>query len=167
MTKTTPIDYGTVKEVIDSFHLPDFKKATIREIVAITNQVEEKTGDKFVRMEMGVPGLPPEKIGVDAEIEALKNGVASIYPMLDGLAILKKEASRFVKAFIDIDVAPKGCVPVSGSMQGTFASFTVSSQCDPKRDTVLFIDPGFPVQKSQLTVLGMKYVSFDMYDYWC
>lgn len=165
MTKTTPIDYATVNEVIDSFHLPDFKKATIREIVAITNKVEEKTGDKYIRMEMGVPGLPPEKIGVDAQIEALKKGVASIYPMLDGVPDLKKEASRFIKAFIDVDITPRGCVPVCGSMQGTFASFTVSSQCDPKKDTILFIDPGFPVQKSQLAVIGMKYVSFDMYDY--
>lgn len=165
MEKNTPIDYNVVKETIDSFNLPDFRKATIREIVAITNTVEEKTGDKYVRMEMGVPGLPPEKIGVDAEIEALKNGVASLYPMLDGLKLLKNEASRFIKAFVDIDVSPRSCIPVSGSMQGTYASFLVSSQCNAGKDTVLFIDPGFPVQKTQLTVLGMKYVSFDMYNF--
>lgn len=165
MEKNTPIDYKTVKDTIDSFNLPDFKKATIREIVAITNKVEEQTGDKYVRMEMGVPGLPPEKIGVDAEIEALKNGVASLYPMLDGLKFLKDEASRFIKAFVDIDISPRSCIPVSGSMQGTYASFVVSGQCDPKKDTVLFIDPGFPVQKTQLTVVGLKHVSFDMYNY--
>ena len=161
----TPIDYEVVKSVIDSFNLPDFKKATIREVVAITSEVEKRTGKKYVRMEMGVPGLPPEAIGVEAEIQALKNGVASIYPVLDGLAVLKQEASRFIKAFIDVDVLPQGCVPVSGSMQGTYASFLVSGQCDPKKNTVLFIDPGFPVQKNQLVTLGMKYKSFDMYDY--
>jgi aspartate/methionine/tyrosine aminotransferase len=163
--KDTPINYDIVKSVIDSFNLPDFKDATIREIVAITNEVEKKTGEKYVRMEMGVPGLAPEAIGVEAEIEALKKGVASKYPMLDGLAVLKEEAARFIKAFINIDILPQGCIPVSGSMQGTFASFLVSGQCDPKKDTVLFIDPGFPVQKNQLIVLGLKYESFDMYDY--
>lgn len=163
--KSTPINYKVVKEVIDSFHLPDFKKATIREIVAIANKVEAKTGDKFVRMEMGVPGIQPDAIGTAAEIEALKKGVASKYPMLDGHPDLKKEASRFIKAFIDVDVNPEGCVPVSGSMQGTFASFLTSGHCDPKKDTVLFIDPGFPVQKTQLVVLGLKYESFDMYQY--
>ncbi|MCQ2194525.1 MAG: pyridoxal phosphate-dependent aminotransferase [Paludibacteraceae bacterium] len=163
--KSTPINYEVVKEVIDSFHLPDFKKATIREIVAIANKVEAKTGDKFVRMEMGVPGIQPDAIGTAAEIEALKKGVASKYPMLDGHPDLKKEASRFIKAFIDVDVNPEGCVPVSGSMQGTFASFLTSGHCDPKKDTVLFIDPGFPVQKTQLVVLGLKYESFDMYQY--
>jgi hypothetical protein len=149
----TPINYEVVKSVIDSVNLPDFNKATIREIVAITNKIESLTGDKFVRMEMGVPGLKPSDIGVNAEIDALKNGVAQIYPMLDGHPDLKNESSRFVKAFIDVDVEPQGCVPVSGSMQGTYASFLVSGQCDPKKDTVLFIDPGFPVQKNQLTVL--------------
>ncbi len=159
------IDKNVVKSVIEEMHLPDFNKATIREIVAIANKVEALTGEKYVRMEMGVPGLAPDAIGTAAEIEALKRGVASKYPMLDGHPDLKKEASRFIKAFIDVDVNPEGCVPTSGSMQGTYASFLVSGQCDPKRDTVLFIDPGFPVQKTQLLVLGLKYESFDMYEY--
>ena len=159
------IDKSIVKSVIEEMHLPDFNKATIREIVAIANKVEALTGEKYVRMEMGVPGLAPDAIGTAAEIEALKRGVASKYPMLDGHPDLKKEASRFIKAFIDVDVKPEGCVPTSGSMQGTYASFLVSGQCDPKRDTVLFIDPGFPVQKTQLLVLGLKYESFDMYEY--
>ncbi|MBO7636138.1 MAG: pyridoxal phosphate-dependent aminotransferase [Paludibacteraceae bacterium] len=151
--------------MIDSLNLPDFSKATIREIVTIANKVEALTGEKYVRMEMGVPGFAPDKIGTKAEIEALQAGVASKYPMLDGHPELKKQASRFVKAFIDVDVNPEGCVPVSGSMQGTYASFLVSGQCDKKKDTVLFIDPGFPVQKTQLLVLGMKYESFDMFQY--
>lgn len=159
------LDKNVVKSVIDGFHLPDFNKATIREIVTIANKVEALTDEKYVRMEMGVPGFAPDKIGTKAEIEALQAGVASKYPMLDGHPELKKQASRFVKAFIDVDVNPEGCVPVSGSMQGTYASFLVSGQCDKKKDTVLFIDPGFPVQKTQLLVLGLKYESFDMYQY--
>ena len=159
------LDKKIVQSVIDDFHLPDFNKATIREIVAIVNKVEALTGEKYVRMEMGVPGFAPDRIGTKAEIEALQAGVASKYPMLDGHPELKKQASRFIKAFIDVDVNPEGCVPTSGSMQGTYASFLVSGQCDKKKDTVLFIDPGFPVQKTQLLVLGLKYESFDMYQY--
>jgi aspartate/methionine/tyrosine aminotransferase len=78
---------------------------------------------------------------------------------------LKNEASRFVKAFIGVDINPEGCVPVCGSMQGTFASFLTCSQTDATKDTVLFIDPGFPVQKMQLQVQGVKYETFDVYDY--
>ena len=116
-------------------------------------------------MSLGVPGLPPAAVGVEAEIEALRNGVASIYPVIDGLPRLKKEAARFVKAFIDVDVDPQGCVPVVGSMQGTFTSFLVAGQCNPEKDTILFIDPGFPVQKQQIVVLGYKYEAFDVYDF--
>lgn len=50
-------------------------------------------------------------------------------------------------------------------MQGTFASFLTCSQCNPQKDTILFIDPGFPVQKQQLVVMGQKYETFDVYDF--
>ena len=163
--KNTPIDYQVAEEVIASYHLPDFGKATIREVVAISTELEQRTHKEFIHMEMGVPGLKPSQVGVDAEINALKQGIAAIYPNINGLSDLKKEASRFIKAFIDIDVSPSGCVPVSGSMQGTFASFLVCGQCVPGRDTILFIDPGFPVQKQQIKVMGYNYASFDVYDF--
>ena len=38
-------------------------------------------------------------------------------------------------------------------------------KADKKKDTVLFIDPGFPVQKMQLQVMGVKLETFDVYDY--
>ena len=145
--------------------MPDFGKATIREVVAIATELEQRTGTEFIHMEMGVPGLKPAEVGVKAEIAALEQGVASIYPNINGLPELKKQASRFVKAFIDVDVSPEGCVPVTGSMQGTFASFMVSCQCTEEKDTILFIDPGFPVQKQQITVMGYRYASFDVYEY--
>lgn len=163
--KKTPVDYQTAQEVIESYHLPDFGKATIREVVAIATELEQRTGTEFIHMEMGVPGLKPAEVGVKAEIAALEQGVASIYPNINGLPELKKEASRFIKAFIDVDISPEGCVPVTGSMQGTFASFLVCGQCMPGRDTILFIDPGFPVQKQQVTVMGYHYASFDVYEY--
>jgi len=36
-------------------------------------------------------------IGIEAEIAALKQGVASIYPDISGIEPLKKETSRFIK----------------------------------------------------------------------
>ena len=162
--KNTPVDYQTARKVIEGYGLPDFGKATIREVVAISNQLEQLTKTEFIHMEMGVPGLPAAKVGVVAEIKALQAGAASIYPNINGLPELKEEASRFIKAFINIDVAAEGCVPVTGSMQGTYASFLVSGQCTPGKDTILFIDPGFPVQKQQIAVMGYKYESFDVYE---
>ncbi len=161
----TPIDNNTIREAIKNFNIADFSKATIREVVAISGNLEKETGVEFIHMEMGVPGLPAAQVGVAAEIKALESGVASIYPVIDGFPELKKESSRFIKAFVDLDISPEGCVPVVGSMQGTFTSFLVAGQCCPEKDTILFIDPGFPVQKQQITVLGYKHKSFDVYEY--
>ncbi len=161
----SPISKKLVDESIAKMNIADFGRATIREVVAISNSLEAESGTEFIHMEMGVPGLPAAEVGVAAEIAALKSGKASIYPVIDGVAELKSEASRFVKAFVDVDIAAQGCVPVVGSMQGTFTSFLVCGQCNEGRDTVLFIDPGFPVQKQQITVMGYKYESFDVYDF--
>ncbi len=163
--KSRPIDYDKVTAIIEAMNLPDFSKATIREVVTMSQQIEKETGERFVHMEMGVPGLAAEKVGIEAEIESLRNGAASAYPPLPGIPAIKEQSARFVKAFMNVDASPACCVPTVGSMQGTFAAFTVSGQCDPKRDTVLFIDPGFPVQKDQLKVIGLKYATFDLYEY--
>jgi aspartate/methionine/tyrosine aminotransferase len=163
--KNTPVDYQVARETINSYNLSDFGKATIREVVAIASQLEQQTNTEFIHMEMGVPGLQPAQAGVDAEIEALHKGIASVYPNINGAPELKHEASRFIKAFINVDIAPECCVPVTGSMQGTYASFLVCGQCVAGKDRILFIDPGFPVQKQQITVMGYTYESFDVYEY--
>lgn len=165
MTRKTPIDSSVVKNKIEQSGLEKVGLASIRELVRLVNEIEKETGDKYVRMEMGVPGLPPAQVGIDGEIAALKSGVASKYPMIEGVDILKKEISRFIKNFINIDVEEKNCLPTVGSMQGAFASFLVAGRRDVKKDTTLFIDPGFPVQKMQHNVLGLKYDTFDVYNY--
>ncbi len=163
--KQTPIPYEVVRQKIQESKIPNVGKASIRELVSLVNEIEKATGLKYVRMEMGVPGLEPSHIGIDAEIEALKRGVASKYPMIDGVPELKKEIARFVKNFANIDVDEQGCIPTVGSMQGAMAAFLVVNRCKASKDTILFIDPGFPVQKQQLKILGMNYETFDVYSY--
>ena len=163
--KATPIKKEIVDGLIAELGIQDFAKATIREVKQVAAKAEQASGVEFIKMEMGIPGLPAAQVGVDAQIQALKDGIAHSYPDIQGLPELKKQASRFVKAFIGVDIAAEGCVPVSGSMQGTFASFLTCSQCNPEKDTVLFIDPGFPVQKMQLQVMGVKYKTFDVYGF--
>lgn len=163
--KNTPIERSLIDQTIQEFGIADFSKATIREVKAIAAKAEAASGVEFIKMEMGVPGLPPSAVGVQAEIKALTNGIASLYPDINGLPALKEAASRFIKAFINVEVPAEGCVPVTGSMQGTFASFLTCCQCQEQRDTILFIDPGFPVQKQQLVVMGKKYETFDVYEY--
>jgi len=161
----SPLDKNLVEEKIKQLRIPDVGKASIREIVALVNLVEEASDFKYIRMEMGVPGLPPAKVGVDAEKAALDRGVAAIYPMVDGIKPLKEEASRFIKNFLNIELSPAGCIPTTGSMQGTYTAFLAVGHVDKEKDTALFIDPGFPVQKQQMLVLGQKYETFDVFNY--
>ncbi len=161
----TPIDKSLVDGLIRNLGITDFAHATIREVKQVAAKAEQQSGVEFIKMEMGIPGLPAAQVGVDAQVKALQDGIAHSYPDIQGYPVLKQEASRFVRAFIGLDVAPEGCVPVTGSMQGTFASFLTCSQAVKDKDTVLFIDPGFPVQKMQLQVMGVKYETFDVYDF--
>ena len=162
--KPTPISKDVIDGAIESIGIRDFSRATIREVVAVAQKAEAVSGVEFIKMEMGVPGLPPAAPGLKAQIAALERGIPQLYPNINGLPELKEEASRFIKAFIGVDVAAEGCVPVCGSMQGTYASFLTCAQ-SRENGTILFIDPGFPVQKQQCVVMGVPYETFDVYDF--
>ena len=153
-----------VEDVLQRMRISKVGDATIRQTVALSEELERRTGEKFIHLEMGSPGLPASRFGIEAQKEALDNGVASSYPNISGIAPLKEQASRFVKAFLDIDVKPEGCIPTVGSMMGTFASFIVCTHLSPEKDTILFINPGFSVQPLQAKVLGYKREAFDVYD---
>ena len=101
---------------------------------------------------------------VEAEKAALDRGVGSQYPAAAGVPELKAEASRFIKAFMNVDVSARSCVPTVGSVAGSYGSFIACTQRIPGKNKVLFIDPGFPIQKSQLRVIGAEWVEFDIYE---
>ncbi len=165
MEKKTIISREIVDKVLRANGIKNVGKASIRQIVKVVRDIEEETGIEFVKMEMGVPGLAPAQVGVEAEIEALKNGCASIYPPIEGMPELKKEMSRFVKNFLNINVDSECCVPTVGSMQASFAAFLTAGRRDATKTKTLFIDPGFPVQKQQLKMMGLPFETFDVYNY--
>jgi aspartate/methionine/tyrosine aminotransferase len=164
--KDTPINFDIVKSEIEKSGISNIGRASIREIRRLIDHIEHRTGKNFIRMEMGIPGLPACEIGVNAEIEALKNkGIASMYVDIDGIPELKQETARFCRLFMDIDISPGNCIPTVGSMQGGLASFITTSRMYKDRATTLFIDPCFPVHKQQHHVMDIKYERFDIYEY--
>jgi len=163
--KDTPLNYAIVAEKIKASGLKKVGDASIREIKKLIDQIEKATGEKYVRMEMGVPGLPPTKIGIEAQKAALDAGVAAIYPDIFGIAPLKVEIAEFVRNFLDIKVSSEGCLPTVGSMQGSFAAFMTLNRMHAHREGTLFLDPGFPVHKQQLRVMGQGFESFDVYNF--
>lgn len=160
-----PLSTDIIEKRVSEIGILSLGKASIREVVKLANQLERESNTKFIRMEMGVPGLKAPSIGIEAEKKALDQGLASLYPNIEGMRDLKSETSRFIKLFLDINVNPKGCVPTVGSMMGGMASFMVVNRNDASKEGTLFIDPGFPVQKVQVKILGHDYRSFDVYDY--
>jgi aspartate/methionine/tyrosine aminotransferase len=161
----TPINHELVQRIISESKITSVGKASIREIRALASEIEKESGVKFIRMEMGVPGLPASEIGINAEAEALKTGIANAYPNIEGIPELKKEISRFVKLFLDISVNENSCIPCTGSTSGSFISFLTVGRLIKQKDTVLFLDPGFPVHKQQVKVLGIKQHSLDVYKF--
>ena len=154
-----------VARAAQELHIANLSTATIGEVLLIAQYLERETGIPFIRMDQGSPGLPINRYGVEAEKAALDRGVGSQYPAADGVPELKEAASRFVKAFLDVDITPRSCVPTTGSVAGSYGSFIACTQRMPGKNKVLFIDPGFPIQKSQLRIIGAEWEEFDIYHY--
>ncbi len=160
-----PITQESLSEAIGKLAINDLANATIRQICSLSEELENQAGESFVHLEIGNPGLPASQVGVQAEIEALRNGVANKYPAIQGIPVLKENGSRFIKAFLDIDLDAHGIIPTVGSMQGSFSLMFLLKDRIPEKDTMLFINPGFPAQRHQAKILGMNLAEFDIYDY--
>ena len=145
--------------------IDDISRTTIRQCSMLGSALEAESGEKFSHLEFGVPGIPACPIGIEAQKKALDAGVPSSYPSVQGIPELKKNAARFVKAFIDIDIDPRGIVPTVGSMQGSMTSILECSQLQPGKDTILYICPGFSAHGRQPDLLGIKNIFFDIYEY--
>ena len=154
-----------VEKAAQECKVADLSRATIGEVLLVAQYLEKETGIPFIRMDQGSPGLPVNQKGVEAEKAALDRGVGSQYPAAAGVPELKHEASRFVKAFLNVDISARACVPTVGSVAGSYGSFIACTQRTPGNNKVLFIDPGFPIQKSQLRIIGAEWVEFDIYQH--
>lgn len=157
------------KELVDrlfaEFGVSEITRLSIREVGKLVTQIEAESGQEFIHMEMGVPGLPASSIAIEAEKEALDRGLASQYPHIEGIPFAKTEIARFAKQFMNLDVSPACCIPTVGAMQGSFAALLASARTNSEKPYTLFIDPGFPVNKSQLQLIGVPFKSFDILNF--
>ena len=160
-----PISLEAFNRVLAEMDIDDISRTSIRQCSMVGSKLEALQGEPFSHLEIGVPGIPACPIGVEAQKKAIEAGYVSIYPPVQGIPELKKNASRFVKAFIDVDIDPKGIVPTVGSMQGSLTSILECSQLQPGKDTILYICPGFSAHGRQPDILGIKNLFFDVYEY--
>lgn len=160
-----PISRQAVDEVLQRLDIADIGRTTIRQCVNVSHELEWISGEKFVHLEFGIPGMNACKVGLDAQKKALDNGAASVYPPSCGINELKENGSRFIKAFVGVDISPDGIVPTVGSMQGCYNLLLECIQMNPEKDTVVYLNPGFPSHYVQAKVLGVKTRMFDLYDF--
>lgn len=160
-----PLSQSELSEVISQLEIQDITTATIRQIVALSKGLEKESNEKFIHLELGNPGLISESIGVEAECDALRKGVANTYPDISGIDPLKEAGSAFIKAFLDLNIPPQNIVATVGSMQASYTLMTILKQRIPGKDSILIFDPGFPAQKHQAKMLGLNCLEFDIYDY--
>ena len=154
-----------VESLFAKFGTNDINQLSIREVGKLVTMIEKESGEEFIHMEMGVPGLPASQIGINAEREALAMGVGAAYPNIEGITVAKEEIARFAKLFMNLETSPAHCIPTVGGMQGSFAALLAAARSNPDKPYTLFIDPGFPVQKSQLHLMGVPFKSFDILNY--
>ena len=126
----------------------DLSHATIGETLLVAQFLEEETGIPFIRMDQGSPGLPVNRYGVEAEKRALDKGIGSQYPAAAGVPGLKQAASEFIKAFINVDIPPLNCVPTTGSVAASFASFRAS-----RADMMPSCCPSSPISRTSLSLI--------------
>lgn len=160
-----PVENEILDQILERLEIPDISTATIRQIAAVAEALEAHTADRFVHLEIGNPGLHAEEIGIEAEIDALRRGVPNKYPDIAGIKPLKEAGSKFLKAFLNVDIMPRSIVPTVGSMQGSFTLMLLLRQRLEGKDTLLLINPGFPAQRHQAKLLGMPTQQFDIYEY--
>jgi aspartate/methionine/tyrosine aminotransferase len=160
----TPVTSEKFRETLKMMDIPNIASATIRQIMALATTLQDDLGEEFVHLEMGNPGLPASSVGIEAECKALRNGCPNQYPNIVGIKPLKEAGSEFIKAFFNIEIPPRCIVPTVGSMQGTFTLFLLLGQRLPGKNTILFLDPGFPAQHNQVKLLGLEARSVDIYD---
>lgn len=163
-TDMQPVSTQQLHSEMAAMHIDNITAATIRQIVDLSTRLEAHLGEPFVHLEMGNPGLPASPVGIEAEREALLTGIANKYPNIAGIPSLKQNASEFLKAFLDVEIPARCIVPTVGSMQATFTLYIILSQRIPGKDTILYLDPGFPAQHHQAKLLGLKQRSVDMYE---
>jgi len=161
-----PLDSDFLKNCLNDWEV-DLTHVSIRELNRLVDELSEHFDVEFFRFEFGIPGIPPNKIGPEEEIRILQENprIPSTYPPFDGIPRLKEAASNFVKKFMDIEVPPKSCVPTVGAMHSGFICQSIVGRKQPESNTILYLDPGFPVNKLQTKFLGLQEQSIDLFDY--
>ena len=161
-----PLDSDFLKKRLLDWEI-DLENVSIRELNRLVDDLSQQFEVEFLRFQFGVPGLPPCNIGPEEERRILRENprTPSVYPPFDGIPRLKEATAEFIKKFLDITVPPISCIPTVGAMHSGFICQSIAGRKHQGVDTILYLDPGFPVNKLQTKFLRLKKESIDLFHY--
>ncbi len=117
-----------VERAVSELHIADLSQATIGDVLLVAQYLEKETGIPFYSDGSRLSGASCQSNRYRGRESSARPGVGSQYPAAAGVAELKNEASRFVKAFMNVEISPRACVPTTGSVAGSFGSFIACTQ---------------------------------------
>ncbi|MFQ6616346.1 MAG: pyridoxal phosphate-dependent aminotransferase [Fidelibacterota bacterium] len=161
-----PLDSSFVDQAVREAEV-DLETISIRELSRLVDVLSDHFDVEFLRFEFGIPGLPAERLGPEEEIRVLTENekLPSTYPPFDGIPRLKRASSLFLEKFLNIEVGPEQCIPTVGAVHGCLIAQAVAGRRREGANTILYLDPGFPVNKLQSRFLGLNAESVDVYDF--
>jgi aspartate/methionine/tyrosine aminotransferase len=167
--KTAVMIDGFPRDVVDQALQQagiDFHQLDIQELWQQIDDLEKRLGLKYVRMDFGVPGLPPPETAVWTQLQAIAaETVPATYPPAAGTKELKQAASAFLKRFLSLDVDAECCLPTCGATQAAFIAQAVAGRRDSTKNRVVHLEPGYPPVKEQTRFLGLELSGIDLIDY--
>jgi aspartate/methionine/tyrosine aminotransferase len=155
------------KDVIDRFladaHL-DFEQLDIQDFWKQIGLLEKKLGVRYVRMDFGIPGLPPPAAALRAQADALSEGKAVCeYPPSEGVVELKEEVAKFLLLVFGLQLDPNCCLPTCGATQAAFLAQAIAGRRYKDRNRILHLEPGYPPIKAQTRLLGLESCGIDLF----
>jgi aspartate/methionine/tyrosine aminotransferase len=141
----------------------DFQQLDIQELWKQIDDLEKKLGLKYVRMDFGVPGLPPPQGALWTQLQVIANEAApKTYPPAAGLNELKLATSEFLKHFLKLEVDAEYCLPTCGATQGAFIAQAIAGRRYAGKTKVVHLEPGYPPVKEQTRFLGLQCCGIDL-----
>ncbi len=161
MTTIVPFNKETIDTIIKK-HSIDFNNTGIHKINQAICEIEQCLNTKYIHLEFGIPGLPlPDVAKIQFSEEELS--LASKYPPLDGLPVLKNAAADFIHKFYGIDINPQLVIPTVGTIQGSFASIGTLGNLQKRKNKILVIAPAFPMTFTQISMWGLEVETVEVY----
>lgn len=143
----------------------DFHQLDIQELWKQIDYLESKLKLKYVRMDFGVPGLPPPQAAIWAQLQAIAaEMVPKTYPPSAGTIELKAAAAAFLNRFVGLEVGADCCLPTCGATEAAFIAQAIAGRRYRSKKKVVHLEPGYPPVKAQTRFLGLDSCGIDLLD---